>query len=291
MSTFLDHINMVRLRRQGFGSRYVHTAHGRVHALVRDGLGHLPPLVLIAGLSSRATHFNRLAPLVSAHSQRVVLLDLPGHGLSDIPTGGLTGLTLQRGVIAALDQLIDEPAVVFGNSLGGFMALRHALHSPEKVRALVLASPGGAQMDGLRHVEFLERFRLRSHSDALALIDRVFFQSPPGVRQVMAFFARRQLGQRPMRDLINSASVDHLLTVDELSRLQVPVRMLWGESDGVLPRAHREFFRAALPHADWSHPHDYGHSPFIERPQDLAARILEFAELHAAPRLRLVEAS
>ncbi len=253
--------------------------------------GVCPPLVLMAGLSSRATHFNHLAPLVGPHCRRVVLLDLPGHGLSDVPCDGLSGPTLQRGVVAALDQILEEPAVVFGNSLGGFMALRHALHSPAKVRALVLASPGGAQMDSQRLGEFLEQFRLLSHGDALDLIDRVFCESPAGVRHVMAFFARRQLARASMRGLLESSRPEDLLSVEELEGLRVPVRMIWGTADRVLPTAHRAFFKAALPHADWRQPEDYSHSPFIERPRDLAARILEFAERHAAPRLRLIEAS
>ncbi len=292
MSTLLDHINLARLRLRGFSSQYALTPDGRMHALVGHGGGPLPPLVLIAGLSSRATHFNRLAPHLAGRAGRVVLVDLPGHGLSEIPPDGLTGPSLQRGVLAALDQLIDEPAIVFGNSLGGFMALRHALQSPAKVRGLVLASPGGAAMEGLRLVEFMERFRPSTHRAALDLIDRVFFQSPPGVRQLMAFFARRQLSQRHIRHLITSSRPEHMLTRDELRQLQVPVRMLWGTADTVLPSSHLAFFRDALPHADWATPPDYGHSPYIERPADVAERIVDFAERHAPqPALRLVEAS
>jgi len=291
MSTLLDHINLARLRLRGFRSRYVGTPHGRVHALVAGRAGERPPLVLMAGLSSRATHFNRLAPHLLDRDRQVMLVDLPGHGLSDIPREGLTGPTLQRGVIAALDQLIDEPAIVFGNSLGGFMALRHALHSPHKVRGLVLASPGGARMDAMELVEFMERFRLRTHRDAVRLIERVFCRASPPLRQAMALVARRQLGQRHMRTLINSSRPDHLFTAEELGRLQVPVRMLWGTGDQVLPASHRAFFRAALPHADWAEPAGYGHSPYVEEPRDLAARILGFAERHGPRERQLIEAS
>lgn len=283
MTTLLDHLNLVRLRRRGFKSVYVGTPHGRVHALVRDGSGTLPPVVLVAGLSSRATHFNRLVPHLRDEVRRIVLLDLPGHGLSDVPPEGLTGPRLQASFIAALDQLIDEPAVVFGNSLGGFMALRHALHSPDKVRGLVLASPGGADMDPMSHMEFLQRFRLRSHREALSLIDRVFCRAPMGVRQVMAFFARRQLTRPHIQHLVNSARPEDLLTSEELGQLAVPVRLLWGDADGVLPPAHRLFFKRALPHAQWVHPPDYGHSPYIERPDHVAGQILEFAQADERP--------
>ncbi len=291
MSTLLDHINLGRLRLKGFRSHFVPTAHGRVHALVGKGTGDLPPVVLIAGLSSRATHFARMVPYLQDKVRRLVLIDLPGHGLSEVPLDGLTGPSLQGGMLAALDAVIDEPAVVFGNSLGGFMGLRHALHSPSKVRGLVLVSPGGAQLDAMGLVEFFQRFRLRTFQDALQLIDRVFWRVHPAARLVMAFFARRQLSRPHVRHLLNTSEARHLLTQEELRGLRVPVRLIWGTADGVLPRSHLDFFKGSLPGADWYHPSDYGHSPYLEVPEDVAEHVLAFLRELTAERPRLVEAS
>jgi pimeloyl-ACP methyl ester carboxylesterase len=290
MSTILDALNLLRLRLVGFRSEFVDTPQGRIHALVCQGKGSLPPVVLIAGLSSRATHFSRMAPRLRKHVRRIVLLDMPGHGLSEVPADGLTGPSLKRGTIAALDGLIEEPAVVFGNSLGGFLALRHALHSSDKVLGLVLASPGGAMMDPLSQVEFLQRFRLRSHQDALVLIDRIFYRVPRLVRWVMALQARRQLAKRHIRHLLNTSKVKNLLTIAELRTLKMPIRMLWGAADGVLPESHREFFQRGLPDAQWVTPHDYGHSPYIERPVHLVDQIVEFMETQLSQQDWLSEA-
>jgi len=277
VTTIVDHINHLRLVSRGYQSRYAETSQGCVHALVAQGSGQLPPLVAMAGLGSRATHLHKLAPHIRAQVSRVTLVDLPGHGRSDIPPDGLTGPSLQFGVVEALNQFIDEPAIVFGNSLGGFMALRHALAFPDKVRCLVLVSPGGAQMEPMALVEYLERFRLRSHRDALSLVNRVFYDVPGWLRQALAFFARRQLNARHMTNLLNSSTPEYLFTSEELAELRVPVRILWGQADGVVSRKQLEFFLGALPEADWQHPADYGHSPYMERPLDVAQRTLDFA--------------
>jgi pimeloyl-ACP methyl ester carboxylesterase len=58
---------------------------------------------------------------------RIVIPDLPGHGFSDAPPS-LDAQGFQQGVLDALDAVTAaQPALVFGNSLGGYAALRYAL--------------------------------------------------------------------------------------------------------------------------------------------------------------------
>jgi pimeloyl-ACP methyl ester carboxylesterase len=83
--------------------------------------------------------------------------------------------------------------VLFGNSLGGFVALRAALQAPEQVAALVLASPAGApvtpqQLEGLKTF-----FQLQTHESGLEFMSRVvaFPERIPGpLRHIMAWACR-----------------------------------------------------------------------------------------------------
>ncbi len=276
MASLFDHLGHAALVSRGFRRRWIPTDVGRVHVLESPGRGEGPPLVLLAGFTSRATNFSRMAPRLVDHVRRVSILDLPGHGDSDLPADGLTGDSLHTGVMAALHALTDEPAVIFGNSVGGWMALRHTLDHPDRVRGLVLASPFGAAMtpaevDGLRAL-----YRVESHADALDMVDRVFHEPPGWFRPVLAFFARRQIARPELMNLLGSLRAELTLTRDDLAPLQAPIKVLWGQSDGILPREHLAFFREALPHAVFEEPEDYGHSPFMQRPADLAKRVLEF---------------
>ena len=90
----------------------------------------MTPLVLLHGLSSAGVHYIRSLRHLGAVSQ-VLLPDLPGHGFSDTPER-LDEASLLFGLFEALDQLIDKPAVLCGNSLGGYTAIRYALARQSK---------------------------------------------------------------------------------------------------------------------------------------------------------------
>lgn len=114
------------------------------------GSSDLPPLVMVHGFAGSLHTWDRLIDLLAEHFH-LMLVDLPGHGRTPVPTEG--ALNLPR-LGAALGQLIqnaaEEPAHVFGYSMGARIALHTALTSPERVASLALlgASPGIAEDAG-----------------------------------------------------------------------------------------------------------------------------------------------
>jgi len=101
------------------------------------------PIVLIHGLLMNRHMFERLGPLLAERGNRVIALDLLGHGRSDRPED------LQRysmplfayQVTALLDHLGIESAVVGGTSLGANVTLEAAVRFPERVQALFVEMP------------------------------------------------------------------------------------------------------------------------------------------------------
>ena len=98
--------------------------------------GHGPVVVLVHGLGSQIQHWLPTARILARH-HRVVLVELPGHGLAPMPAP----FSLDQAA-ASLDQAIsdatDGPVILVGHSLGGLVAAREALAHPERVRGLVL---------------------------------------------------------------------------------------------------------------------------------------------------------
>ncbi len=98
--------------------------------------GDGPPVLLLHGFGGAAWNFTAMARLLDG--RRVVVPDLPGHGgSSPLPAPSLAAFA------DVLAGLLDEPAAVFGHSMGGTVALRLAERHPELVRSLVLAAPAG----------------------------------------------------------------------------------------------------------------------------------------------------
>src|SRR5205085_9448312 len=78
----------------------------------------------------------------------------------------------------AIDEVLDEPGIVYGCSLGGAMALSYALAKPAKVAGLMLASPAGAAMSDEELSRFLKTFDLRTKADASDLMARLYHKAP-----------------------------------------------------------------------------------------------------------------
>jgi len=110
--------------------------------LAYDDEGAGPPLVCVHAIAHGAGDFAALRARLRTR-WRVLALDWPGQGNSgDDPTPASAAryTALLAGFV---EQTAIEPAVFLGNSIGGAAAIRLAAAAPARVRALVLANPGG----------------------------------------------------------------------------------------------------------------------------------------------------
>src|SRR5262249_20920194 len=162
------------LNTRGFESRFVTTQSARQHYYDVKGRGKLGTVVVLHGIGSAATPFAGLIGRLLPHFGRVVAPEMPGHGFSDPPREPLTPPKLGEAMNELLDRVLDEPALVFGNSLGGAIALGYALARPSSVRGLFLASPAGAVMPEAELRELLRVFDMRSSDDARRFLGRLY---------------------------------------------------------------------------------------------------------------------
>ncbi len=266
-----------RLLLGGFQSRSISTSVGDVHALTATGGGALPPFVVLHGFAAASHYYggvlSRMRPLVT----EVIAPDMPGHGHSAGNAETLEWSTLEQGLLEALDHLIREPAIVFGNSLGGAAAIRYAAQRPKKVRGLFLVAPGGAAMDDATFRYFLSRFALDDHAAALAFVDRLF-EDPSRYRHLVAWGTRHQFERPAMRALIRRGLGANLLAPTELHTLRMPIHVVWGGADRILLPAHLSFFRDHLPtHATLEIVKRFGHTPHMDQPEALHTMLVAFA--------------
>jgi len=100
-------------------------------------------VVLVHGLLMNRRMFERLGPALARRGNRVICVDLLGHGRSDRPEDlRLYSMPLfARQVVALLDHLEQPTAVVGGTSLGANVALELATRAPERVRGLFIEMP------------------------------------------------------------------------------------------------------------------------------------------------------
>lgn len=273
----LGRVDRRMLMMRGFRSYQVPTQGGSVHMLDGQGKGDLPPILVLHGICSRATNYRRVLPALLQRSRRVIAPDLPAHGFSSAPSP-VNATSLIDGVIEALEQVLDEPVVLFGNSMGGAGAVKLAARHPDKVRGVILNSPGGAQVPEEDLQRFLNTFRMKNNEDAARFVGQIFLH-PPWFRRVIAPGVRSMFQAEPIQELLSNLSTADLITAEELEKLTMPLLLLWGRGDRLMPLEHYRWYASAVPdHAVIEDPEELGHCPYQDRPQLLTDRILRFAE-------------
>src|SRR4051795_12115349 len=114
--------------------------HGQPVSYHRVGEG--PLLVLVHGITSSSTTWERVIPLL-AERHTVIAPDLLGHGRSAKPRGDYSLGAYASGLRDLLVALPEPPATVVGHSLGGGIAMQLAYQFPERVERLALVGSGG----------------------------------------------------------------------------------------------------------------------------------------------------
>ena len=113
-----------------------------VDLLVRDVPGaaaDLPPALFVHGLGGSSLNWTALGLLLNDRI-RGIAPDLPGFGRT--PLAGAAGITEQAAVlIELLEREIDQPVHLFGNSMGGAVAVTLAAQRPDLIASLTLISP------------------------------------------------------------------------------------------------------------------------------------------------------
>jgi len=206
-----------------------------------------------------------------------ILVDLPGHGRSPRPEGGLDVHQMAEAVSNALaDADIDDFHLV-GHSLGGAVSLALVARGRLSVRSLTLLAPAGLgpEIDGGFITGFARASRLESLSPWLAkLFADSAFASPAYVAATMQARSDADLREAQAR-IGNSAFPDGTQAADLRDILKgslIPQKIIWGEQDRIIPMQHalRTGGQAGLHFLP-----GIGHMPQVEAPAVVARLLMQ----------------
>lgn len=235
------------------------------------------PILCLHGWPDSWFSFSRVVPLLPSDTWTLVL-DQRGFGESERPPAGYGMDDFAADVVAFLDALRIERAVIVGHSFGSFVARHVAATSPQRVERLVLIGTGlSAANEVTRDVQA----SIRNLSDPVsAAFAREFQASTAHVPLPAAFFERiveesLKLPARLWREIFDRLLAhDH---VDGLARISAPTLLLWGDRDALFPRDDQEHVAAAIRGAQLVTYTETGHCPNWERPERVAADVSAFA--------------
>lgn len=269
------------MQAMGYRSQTLQTRQGQAHYYQVRGSGKLPPIVVFHGFGSHSAEMYELLQHLRYASREVIAVDLPMHGLSEIPRDGVSLASLDNMFFESLDQVLDqhEPVIFFGNSLGGLAAIRYYLYQPERVRLMVLSSPGGASVDEEAFASVRDIFSRISQKEPQELVSRLYNQ-PPLYHPLIAKELQLRFARQEFKEFMAYFKTEYTFRPEELQQIAIPTLVIWGQQDRILEN-HLQFYKAHMPeHVKFLEPPHYSHAPFLEHARELAHQIRSFALLH-----------
>lgn len=264
-----------RFHSLGFESHMLQSRFGRLHYLLRDHPEAAATLLLVHGLGTSSSTWLRVLPLLRGR-YRIAALDLPGFGYSSL-NGAETYCTLQEHVEAITvfaDAVGRTPFILLGHSFGGWVSALYASRHPHIVEHLVLVDTAGVYYRGVGKLR--ESFTLNSVHDTRRLLNNLWFRYPWYFKP-FAGSIFRELKQRGVNELVSSIDATCFL-VEELSKLSMPVSIIWGREDKVILPESVDVLVKFMPHARTSFFDRCGHVPQLERPAEFASVVREILD-------------
>lgn len=182
-----------------------------------------------------------------ANANRVIALDLRGHGQSDKPLGSYTMAEIQKDLETALDALgVKGKFVLIGHSFGGAVVTEYASHHPERIARLVLVASTG-------------EFKIRP-------ILRLALSLPIPVIRLLTLLVGGRLSAPPhVLKPMNENTLSKWNGWSMFRSLTVPATIIRGHRDDVFERTHFEDVARAIPGSDDEDIGSSGHMVMLER--------------------------
>ncbi|WP_224996070.1 alpha/beta fold hydrolase [Cesiribacter sp. SM1] len=271
--------------------------HYRFEGLESDSV----PVVLIHGTGSSLFTWNGWTEQLK-DEQAILRFDLPGFGLTGPhPTGDYSIETYLEFLHILLKHLNIKKCVLAGNSIGGEIAWRYTLTYPEQVQQLILIDAAGYPLE-IDEIPFSDLPISYMIMRVPALRELMEMMTPPEVIRGSLEFLYGD-NEKVTAELVElyfdmtcregnrEALTERMESIaqpspwEQLSSLTLPVLVIWGGQDKLIPLQHGKRFHEDLPNSSLFVLDQAGHMPMEELPQETVAEADRFLKtsLLAAP--------
>ena len=266
---------------------------GRRLNYVDVGAGDRPPVIFVHGLGGCWQNWLENIPRL-AQERRCIALDLPGFGASELPRDKVT-ISGYGDTVVKLGRTLglDEPVDVIGNSMGGFIAAEIGISHADFVRDIVLCSAAGISITNLRRRPVLTAARATAALTNVMLARSEAMAKRPGLRHAALGYVFRHptridadLAYQMMLGAGRKGFLPALEALtdydfrDRLGEVKVPVLIIWGEDDNLVPVADADEFARLIPDARKVILEDTGHVAMLERPETFNDLVVDFLDVN-----------
>lgn len=254
------------------------------------------PIVFVHGLSGQWQNWLENIPRF-AQRRRVIAPDLPGFGMSPMPAEKITIDYYGRVVAELCDRLGLAPAVLVGNSMGGYVAAELAIDAPETVERLMLVSAAGISQHVVPLEAALRVGKILALSTRASTAQRRRHMARPALRHwILSMVVRHPTRLRPdiaFEGLVKGSGkpgfVDALAACIDydfrhsLPEIGCPTLVAWGRDDAIIPVSDADAYIELIPGSRKLIFEDTGHVAMVERPVAFNDELEAFLQYQVAP--------
>ncbi|HEY1537761.1 MAG TPA: alpha/beta fold hydrolase [Solirubrobacteraceae bacterium] len=258
-------------------------------------IGEGPVVLMVHGLSGSWQNWLENIPYF-ARDHRVIAVDLPGFGESEMPAEKISISRYADTIDALLDVLeIDQPVRLVGNSMGGFIGAELAIRYPARIERLVLVAAAGLSVETIR-TQRQEGLRHRAENIAFFNIGWVASRSPaitrrPRLRSAVLLLVTAHPDRLPspltyeqvkgsgkpgFSDALEALCNYPIRT--RLTEIECPTFIVWGDKDRLVPLKDASVFEELIDGARKVIYEDTGHLSMLERPARFNADVHAFLQ-------------
>lgn len=270
-------------------SQFISIAGMNIHLRDEGPKADQEPIVLVHGTSASLHTWDGWTDALT-DKRRVIRFDLPGFGLTGPdPKNNYTIEHYADVVIAVLNELKIERAVIAGNSLGGNIAWATAVLNPDRVSKLILVDSSG--------YPFVPEsmpiaFRLSQNPITSLLLKNVLpkslvarsvknvYGNPDLVSEALVDryydLALREGNREALKERFKQSSSEYL--VEKIKTITVPTLIIWGGKDRLIPLSLGTQFNQDIANSELFVFDELGHVPHEEDPQSTVAVVKRFLD-------------
>lgn len=218
------------------------------------------PLVLLHGLMGELSNWE---PAIDYFKEKYHVI-VPILPIYELPILTLGVKSLSKYIHKFLKYKKLNQVVLIGNSLGGHVGLVFTAAHQEYVKALVLTGSSG-----LYENAFGGSFPKRENRDYIKEKVQFTFYDPAIATEELVDEVYKSVNDRSrvIRILALAKSAIRHNMAKELSRITIPVSLIWGKQDKITPPEVAEEFHELLPNSELNWVDQCGHAPMMERPE------------------------
>ena len=258
----------------GVESHFIQVDGYRIHYLA-EGPANGPVAVLVHGLGGRAEDWRNLAPYLSKAGFRAYMPDLLGYGRSARPRDYSYSIHDEAAVVVGFMNAMGLKQVDLGGwSMGGWVVQLIAAEHPQRVSRLILFDSAGLDVKPAWSIALFTPV----NAVQLGQLDDLLMVHP---KPVPAFVARDILRLSDRNGWVVKRALARMFTAEDvtnklLPELKMPVLLVWGSEDRIVPLDQAETMHKLIPQSQLDVIGGCGHLAPLECTDQIGPKVVQF---------------